>query len=305
MPKNNTFRLSLMISALILGLLAAPLWASNTGSGSSAPNFSNPGVDIAEIYREGIEQFTAGDYKAAERSMKRVTRVATKDANSHYVLGLSQIGLEKWRSASSSLKKAVRYDEELYDARAQLGFTYMMREKPDDAAEELEELHELQAECGENCPEDLTKAVLKLEEVMASDAEKAVGFAPDSVEFSLPVGEFAYLDAVRLINLERYAEAIAQLRDAHQVYGPHPDVLTYLGFAYRKSGDLERAVAYYDMALTVAPDHLNANEYLGEYYVERGNMPAARAQLAKLEQLCAFGCAQLDELQQWIAAAEA
>lgn len=305
MPNFKLPRVITTALLLIAISILAPVYASSSGGADAgAPSFNNPGVDVAEIYRQGIEEYTAGDYKAAEKSMKKVIRVANRDANSHYILGLSQMSQEEWKRAGSSLKKAVRYNDELYDARAQLGVTYMMREKEDDAADELAELKEQQAECGDACPEDLNKAVLKLEGFMASESGNSVSMAPNAVEFSIPVGEFAYLDAVRLINLERYDEAIAQLQDAHRVYGPHPDVLTYLGFAYRKSGDLDRAVAYYDAALTVAPDHLNANEYLGEYYVERGNMPAAKAQLAKLENLCAFGCVQIDELTQWINAVE-
>ncbi len=305
MSNLNTFRLiTAFFTMLFMLLFEAPAYASSTGSASSAPSFNNPGVDITDIYRQGIDEYSAGDFKAAERSMKRVTAVARKDANSHYVLGLSQIGLEKWKSAGNSLKKAIRYDEELYDARAQLGMVYIQRDKPENAAEELEELQKMVIACADSCPEKLQQAFDKLTTIMANQGDSNVGLLPGNVDFSKATGEFAYLDAVRLINLGRYQEAIAQLQDAHMVYGPHPDVLTYLGFAYRMAGNSTRAVDFYRAALELAPDHLNANEYLGEYYVEQGDFPAARIQLAKLEKLCNFGCAQIDELSQWIAAAE-
>lgn len=282
-----------------------PIQASNTGGGgSSVPRFDAPGVDIADIYRQGIEQYSEGDFKAAERSLKKVTAVARKDANSHYVLGLSQIGLEKWRSAGRSLEKAVRYNEELYDARAELGFVYLKRDKLKDAEEQLAELQSSMITCASDCPESLEKAFTKLKTMMSPVDDNSVSLVPGAVQFSLAVAEFAYLDAVRLINLERYEEAIAQLEEAHMVYGPHPDVLTYLGFAHRMSGDSANAISFYEAALMVTPDHLNANEYLGEYFADQGNMVAAKAQLAKLENLCSFGCAQVDELRQWIAKVE-
>jgi hypothetical protein len=34
--------------------------------------------------------------------------------------------------------------------------------------------------------------------------------------------------------------------------------------------------------------------------VEQGNLPEARRLLARLETLCAFGCAEADELRRWV-----
>ena len=36
--------------------------------------------------------------------------------------------------------------------------------------------------------------------------------------------------------------------------------------------------------------------------VERGDLPGAKAMLAKLDNWCTFGCAEADELRRWIAA---
>jgi len=54
------------------------------------------------------------------------------------------------------------------------------------------------------------------------------------------------------------------------------------------------------MALDVAPNHKGANEYLGELYVETGEMNKAKVQLAKLEEICSFGCIEENELRSWI-----
>ena len=51
------------------------------------------------------------------------------------------------------------------------------------------------------------------------------------------------------------------------------------------------------------PDHRAAREYLGELYVETGDMPHARAQLAELTRLCPAGCEERDDLQRAITAA--
>ena len=109
-------------------------------------------------------------------------------------------------------------------------------------------------------------------------------------------GDRAYLDAVGLINEGRYEAAIEALNSARATFGPHPDVLTYLGFANRKLGRYETAETYYRAALAAAPDHRGATEYYGELMVERGDLAGAERMLAKLEGSCDFGCAEADEL---------
>ncbi len=64
------------------------------------------------------------------------------------------------------------------------------------------------------------------------------------------------------------------------------DLPNWLGFCHRKLKDYPRAKAFYDEALTYNPTHLGANEYLGEWYVETGDLAKAREQLAYLTGLC-------------------
>jgi tetratricopeptide (TPR) repeat protein len=115
-------------------------------------------------------------------------------------------------------------------------------------------------------------------------------------------GDGQYLAAVALINEARYEDAIATLKAAQQSFGPHPDILTYLGFANRKLKRFDVAEGYYKAALAAAPDHRGATEYFGELMVERGDLSGARRMLAKLDAQCRFGCAEAEELRAWIAA---
>jgi protein involved in temperature-dependent protein secretion len=54
------------------------------------------------------------------------------------------------------------------------------------------------------------------------------------------------------------------------------------------------------IALKLDPNHKGANEYLGELYVDMGDMAKAQAQLAKLQQLCPSGCDEYSELKKAI-----
>jgi len=126
--------------------------------------------------------------------------------------------------------------------------------------------------------------------------------APSLIFASAQGGDQAYLEAVALINEHRYAQAIESLERARASFGAHPDILTYLGFANRKLHHYDLAEYYYRAALAAEPRHRGATEYYGELMVERGNITGARTMLARLDNLCTFGCAEADELRQWIAA---
>jgi tetratricopeptide (TPR) repeat protein len=101
-----------------------------------------------------------------------------------------------------------------------------------------------------------------------------------------------------------YAAALTELRDlAEDVQ--QPDVYNLLGFALRKTGDFKTSLTYYTKALEMKPDHKAAREYLGELYVETGNMDKAKEQLAELAKLCPGGCEEREDLQKAINAKSA
>jgi Flp pilus assembly protein TadD len=73
-----------------------------------------------------------------------------------------------------------------------------------------------------------------------------------------------------------------------------------LGYAYRKSGNLELAFKQYNEALRLDPKHRGAHEYLGETYLLVNNLPKAEEQLAQLDKLCFLPCEEYTELKQAI-----
>lgn len=101
------------------------------------------------------------------------------------------------------------------------------------------------------------------------------------------------------IDAKDYAGALAELRDIAEDT-QQADVYNLLGFTLRKTGDYKTALTYYTKALELKPDHKAAREYLGELYVETGDMNKAKEQLASLTQLCPSGCEELEDLQKAI-----
>ena len=103
------------------------------------------------------------------------------------------------------------------------------------------------------------------------------------------------------IKAKHYTAALAELRDLAEDT-QEADVYNLLGFTLRKTGDFKTSLTYYTKALELEPDHKAAREYLGELYVETGEMDKAREQLAILAKLCPAGCEEREDLQKAISA---
>ena len=104
------------------------------------------------------------------------------------------------------------------------------------------------------------------------------------------------------IKAKDFKAAIAELTpmlETHQ----HADVYNLIGFSLRKSGDRKHAYTFYRKALDFDPEHKGALEYLGELYVETGQLDKARENLALLKKLCPGGCEELADLEQAVASA--
>jgi len=114
------------------------------------------------------------------------------------------------------------------------------------------------------------------------------------------------LSAVRAkIKAKEFKAAITDLNGMIDSGVQHADVYNLLGFSLRKNGDLKTAYTFYRKALDFDPEHKGALEYLGELYVQTGELAKAREHAARLEKLCPQGCEELEDLQKAIAEATA
>lgn len=273
------------------------------GAASSAPSPSNR-VDPQAAYQAGVAALNAQDYPEAIRQFRTARRELRNNSAINYALGLAYVGGNEPDEALSAFERAVRAEDAPPGAWLQLGLLHLQAGRRDEAVAQQTALNEQIAACDAACGDarraQLQAALSQLERALDAPATPSSG-SPSSWNFPGPEdGRLAYADAVGLINQDRFSEARDALLRAHASVGPSPDVLNYLGFVSRKLGRYDAALAYYDQALTIDPNHLGAIEYLGELYIQTGEMNRARAQLAQLDRLCAFGCAQREELARWI-----
>jgi tetratricopeptide (TPR) repeat protein len=105
-----------------------------------------------------------------------------------------------------------------------------------------------------------------------------------------------YKQAEELIDDEEYAQAIPLLQQSIQEKGEYADALNLLGYSNRKLGDMTKAMTYYTKALNMEPNHLGANEYMGELYLEMNDLPKAEERLAVLKSACG-DCDEYDDLE--------
>ena len=290
-------------AVLCLILMPPALAAGGGGGGGSAPSPSVPAYDPMVEYQKGTTAYRAGDFKAAVGHFKKVVSAAPKEAGAQYLLGASHIGLGDFKKAVKPLEAAVKLDANMIEARRDLAIAHARAGQTAKAQPQLEALTAMQTACGAGCADaaKLADAIAQVNEAVAAGPQAMLPYRPDVQLAEAKAADEVYVTAVSLINEKRYDEAIAYLDAARWAAGPHPDILTYLGFANRKLGQYDVAQGHYQAALAIAPEHRGALEYYGELKLERGNVAGAKAHLAKLEAICGFGCNEADELRRWIA----
>ena len=95
----------------------------------------------------------------------------------------------------------------------------------------------------------------------------------------------------------KYQEALGYLTLADP---SDPRVVTYIGFATRKLGDVDAALPYYHRALELNPNYSVARAYLGEAFLQKHEPAKAKAELAEIETRCGKSCAEYLDLAQHI-----
>ena len=91
-----------------------------------------------------------------------------------------------------------------------------------------------------------------------------------------------------------YSQAFKKLNKAYKSDKKNPDILNYMGFTSRKTGNFKEAEGYYLKGLDLDPKHNGINEYLGELYVQTNRIDKANERLAVLKNC---NCEEYQELE--------
>ena len=100
--------------------------------------------------------------------------------------------------------------------------------------------------------------------------------------------EDLYLAGRDLGQEARYVEALQlffRMKNREQAR-----VLSSIGYSTRKLGDIAKGINYYHQALERDPDYTKARQYLGEAYLQKGDIGKAKEQLIEIANCCGGPC---------------
>lgn len=98
-----------------------------------------------------------------------------------------------------------------------------------------------------------------------------------------------------------YEAAIKVFQGVAEAEPDNAEAYNQLGYIRRRLQDFDQAFAYYKRALEIDPEHSGAHHYIGEAYLEVGNLEMAEWHLGQLDLICLFGCDDYFELEQAVA----
>ena len=121
--------------------------------------------------------------------------------------------------------------------------------------------------------------------------------AMDTTPSSGPVKDADADSGRKAIEARDWKNAIENLNKAASREPRNAEFQNLLGFAWRKSGNLELAFKYYNEALRLDVKHRGAHEYIGEAYLQVNNLAKAEEHLGALDELCVLPCGEYTELR--------
>ena len=127
-----------------------------------------------------------------------------------------------------------------------------------------------------------------------------IAFAEDDTVTPDNAANGDFTSAKALVDAGKFDEALPPLLALDKATPQNPDILNLIGFSLRKTGHADQALDYYNRALALQPEHLGANEYLGELYLEMKLPAKAEERLAVLQKACG-DCEAYQELKEKIA----
>lgn len=143
--------------------------------------------------------------------------------------------------------------------------------------------------------------------IVSGLAALAIAVAAPSVIANLGGGDDSasddpnFQEATKAIQVQDWSRAITLLEKAAAAHADSADTHNLLGYAYRKSGNLDIAFKHYNEALKLNPAHKPAHEYIGEAYLMANDVAKAEKHLAELQRLCSpIPCEELKELRRAI-----
>lgn len=237
-----------------------------------------------EKNEEAAQRFEGGEYTAAERAFEEAVRIKEENYTAWYNLGQTREQLKKYKEAAEAFGQAVKFkaDDPMYHYR--LGKALIGNDECNPGQESNIGLAQTHLEESVKLEPQLHKAWYCLGQIynIQGEPKKAAEAWTRSASLNPIEGEpFTALGKL-YIKWDKLAEAISVL-DQGRVNVKDPNdqaqLLFFLGFAYEKQGNLEKAIENYSAALDKSTGDLAARRQRGFAYAKKGDKDKAKADL--------------------------
>ncbi len=225
-------------------------------------------LDELKIVQDAEKAEYEGRFAEAAALYRKMIAQRPEAASSYIGLALSQARLKDFGGAVATLRQGLDRlpDSELLMTR--LGYTYLMMNKPQEAAEVMGNILRLHPAS----PDALTGLAMILEGTNRRDEargylEKALAVEPESKFLRTAYAE-NLAAAGRMPEAEKIFQALIE------DYPKDPAAPKALGAAWARAGDFSRAIQAFQSALALGPDP-DVYYSLGVCYKEKGDTAAA------------------------------
>lgn len=148
----------------------------------------------------------------------------------------------------------------------------------------------------------ITMRLVAAASMAAALALSSPAWSASTTTTATPATTGPYAEGLEAVKAEDWQAAIDRFTAATVQAPDDADAWNMLAYSQRMTGDLEGAFANYQTALAIDPEHKDAHEYIGEAYLQVGDVAGAEKHLRALDEICWLGCSQEDELAAAIAA---
>lgn len=128
--------------------------------------------------------------------------------------------------------------------------------------------------------------------VLVSQAAWAADTEP-----STPATPSELAQARQLIDQKNWTGAVEVLNRYTRATPGNADGFNLLGYSLRHLKRYDESLAAYNQALKIDPKHRGAHEYIGEAYLQLGQLDKAKQHLDALDKLCFLPCEEYRDLK--------
>jgi tetratricopeptide (TPR) repeat protein len=239
------------------------------------------------------KQAGTGDLEGAARDYLRAVEVSPEFPDIRYSLGKTYEAMDRPDDAIAQYRHAIASNEGYDHARTALAFCLLRAGRDEQAAEAFAAVLALRMR---RLTEPYDKALLRLREGMASDAEE---FFKEAFLSAPNKFESHYRAALKHLKAEHYEKALDELDEAIALGPKYGDLHNFRGVALCELGRVEDGIAAFRRTVALNPDysiaklnlafaHLRAGQFKDAEHVLEGVLlqdPTQSVASAKLEEL--------------------